>query len=296
MKIALAGGTGFIGQHLISYWLTQGHELILISRSSQQTISPKVSCLTWEQLKAAPEQLEGIDAIVNLAGESISQRWTEGAKKRILDSRLKTCANIAELVDKLNNKPSVVINASGMSIYGTSETETFTELSPPRIMDFLSSIVEKWEQAIDRIQAPRIVKVRVGLVLGTDGGALPKIALPFKLGAGGPVGSGKQWMSWIHIDDMVGLIDYCLNHDTVQGPVNATAPNPVTNAEFGRALGRALHRPYWIPAPSFAMKLVLGELSALLLEGQKVLPQALLQHGYRFRYNHIDDALRALYA
>jgi len=294
MRIAVTGGTGFIGKHLVRYLLDLGHEVAVISRSASH--GPwGVPAATWKQLQENPGALGHVDGIVNLAGESINQRWSEAAKRRILDSRLEAAARVSEWVERLDRKPEVVVNGSGMSIYGVSETETFDEASPHRVMDFLSGVVEQWEEAADRIRGVRLVKLRIGLVLDSEGGALPKMALPYKLGVGGKVGSGRQWNSWIHIRDMVRLIEFCLTHGEVQGPINATAPGPVRNDDFGRALGRALGRPHWMPVPSLAFKLLFGELSSLLLTGQKVLPAAALKYGFRFEYPDLDSALKDLY-
>lgn len=290
MKIAVTGGSGFIGKRLIAHLQQQGHEVINISRSASVVV-PHARTVTWEQLQTDSTIFNDLDAIVNLAGESINQRWTAAAKERIIQSRLKAAAQVAQLVDRMENKPKVVVNASGMSVYGTSETETFDEQSPCQAVDFLSNVVEQWEHAADQIQGTRIVKVRVGLVLDGKEGAFPKMALPYKLGAGGPIGSGKQWLSWIHVDDMIRLIDFCIQNDTISGPVNATAPNPVTNKEFGRALAKAMHRPNLFPLPAFIMKIIFGELSILLLEGQKVLPRVMLEHGFTFKYSFVDKAL-----
>lgn len=290
MKIAVTGGSGFIGKRLIAHLQQQGHEVINISRSASAVV-PHTRTVTWEQLQTDRAEFNDLDAIVNLAGESINQRWTAEAKERIVQSRLKAAAQVAQLVDRMKNKPKVVVNASGMSVYGTSETETFDEQSPCQAVDFLSNVVEQWEHAADQIQGTRIVKVRVGLVLDGKEGAFPKMALPYKLGVGGPIGRGKQWLSWIHVDDMIRLIDFCIQNDTISGPVNATAPNPVTNKEFGRALAKAMHRPNLFPLPAFIMKIIFGELSILLLEGQKVLPRVLLEHGFTFKYSFVDKAL-----
>ncbi|NOU86859.1 TIGR01777 family protein [Paenibacillus sp. LMG 31460] len=290
MKIAVTGGSGFIGKRLIVHLQQQGHEVINISRSPRAVVE-HVRTVTWDQLKTDSSAFAGLDAIVNLAGESINQRWTAAAKERIVGSRLKAAEQVAQLIERMEVKPKVVVNASGMSIYGTSETETFDERSPHRPVDFLSRVVEQWEGAADQIQGTRIVKVRVGLVLDGKEGAFPKMALPYKLGVGGPIGSGKQWLSWIHIDDMVRLIDFCIQNEAIIGPVNATAPNPVTNREFGRALAKAMRRPNLFPLPAFILKMVFGELSTLLLEGQKVLPRALLEHGFTFKYSFVDKAL-----
>jgi uncharacterized protein (TIGR01777 family) len=290
MKIAVTGGSGFIGNRLISHLLQQGHEVINISRSPR-AVTEHVRTVTWDQLKTDSSSFAGLDAIVNLAGESINQRWTAAAKERIVGSRLKAAEQVAQLIESMEVKPKVVVNASGMSVYGTSETETFDERSPHRPVDFLSRVVQQWESAADLIQGTRIVKVRVGLVLDGKEGAFPKMALPYKLGVGGPIGSGKQWLSWIHIVDMVRLIEFCIQNEAIQGPVNATAPNPVTNREFGRALANAMRRPNLFPLPAFILKVIFGELSTLLLEGQKVLPRVLDEHGFTFKYSFVDKAL-----
>jgi uncharacterized protein (TIGR01777 family) len=290
MKIAVTGGSGFIGKRLIVHLQQQGHEVINISRSPRAIVE-HVRTVTWDQLKTDSNAFAGLDAIVNLAGESINQRWTAAAKERIVGSRLKAAEQVAQLIERMEVKPKVVVNASGMSVYGTSETETFDERSPHRPVDFLSRVVEQWEGAADQIQGTRIVKVRVGLVLDGKEGAFPKMALPYKLGVGGPIGSGKQWLSWIHIDDMVRLIDFCIQNEAIIGPINATAPNPVTNREFGLSLAKAMRRPNLFPLPAFILKMVFGELSTLLLEGQKVLPRALLEHGFTFKYSFVDKAL-----
>ncbi|CAN7651636.1 TIGR01777 family oxidoreductase [Paenibacillus sp. LjRoot153] len=293
MKIAITGGSGFIGKRLITYWLGQGHELINISRSSSKQMHG-VRTLTWDELEANSNLLQGPDAIVNLAGESISQRWTPAAKIRIVQSRLQAAERVAQLVAKIDPKPKVVVNASGMSYYGISETDTFDETSPYRQTDFLASVVKQWEAAADLIQGTRIVKVRVGLVLDNKEGAFPKMALPYKLGVGGTVGSGKQWHSWIHIDDMVRMIDFCVQNDAIVGPVNATAPNPVTNKQLGREIASAMRRPNLFPVPAFMMKLIFGELSVLLLEGQKVIPRVLQEHGFEWRFPWLTGALEDL--
>ncbi|KRE48218.1 TIGR01777 family oxidoreductase [Paenibacillus sp. Soil724D2] len=290
MKIAVTGGSGFIGKRLISHLQKQGHEVINISRSPRAVVE-QVRTVTWDQLKTDSSAFAGLDAIVNLAGESINQRWTAAAKERIVGSRLKAAEQVAQLVESMEVKPKVIVNASGMSVYGTSETETFDERSPHRTVDFLSRVVEQWESAADQIQGTRIVKVRVGLVLDGKEGAFPKMAMPYKLGVGGPIGSGKQWLSWIHIVDMVRLIEFCIQNEAIIGPVNATAPNPVTNREFGRALGKAMRRPNLFPLPAFILKMMFGELSTLLLEGQKVLPRVLIEHGFTFKFSFVDKAL-----
>jgi len=296
MKIAICGGTGFIGGALARYLEQSGDEVVLISRAASGGRGrERWKTVSWDDLDADRRTLEELDAIVNLAGESINQRWSDKAKRRILQSRLDTTEKLARLVAGLEHKPKVVVNGSAIGIYGTSETEVFDESHPVRASDFLSGVVESWEKAADTIPAERIVKLRTGLVLGKEGGALPMMALPYKLFAGGRVGSGKQWMSWIHVHDIARLIRYCIERSDISGPVNATAPNPVTNDRFGRALAAALHRPHWFPVPGFVFRAAFGEMSDLLLAGQQVLPQSAVEHGFEFLYPTVDKALQSIY-
>jgi uncharacterized protein len=289
--IIVTGGTGFVGGHFIDYFINHGDRVTVISRTAKLRGRQGVAYVTWSQVEAADSSLEGADAIVHLAGETINQRWTNKAKERILQSRLTTTTRIAKLVSQLQNKPKVVISGSGMSIYGTSETDSYDESSPARITDFLADVVRQWEGAADSITDTRLVKIRIGLVLG-NGGALPPMALPYRLFGGGRVGSGRQWLSWIHINDMVRLIDFCIRNESITGPVNATAPNPLRNDDFGRTIGKVLRRPHWFPVPSFLFKAIFGELSVLLLKGQRVIPRKLLDHGFEFQYSTLEPALK----
>ncbi|SDW45761.1 TIGR01777 family oxidoreductase [Paenibacillus sp. CF384] len=297
MKVAVTGGTGYVGAMLVDALLQRGDEVWIISRSEKQmSPNPKLHTITWSKLAESPVKLEGIDAIVNLAGESISRRWTKEGKSAILHSRLNAARAIGRVVEALQRKPSVVINASGISIYGTDGSKVSDERSPAHITDFLASVVEKWEAAADRIEVQRLVKLRIGLVLGMKGGAFPKMLLPYRLMAGGRMGSGKQWIPWIHEDDMIRLILFCLDELEINGPVNACAPEPVTNNEFGRAIGKAMRRPHWFPVPAFVLKAVLGELSFLLLEGSRAVPRKSMELGFEFRYDTVQEALRQLLA
>jgi uncharacterized protein (TIGR01777 family) len=295
MKIAVAGGTGFIGSRLIRYLESCGDEVILISRSSTGGIRGSLRTVAWDECIERKEWFESLDGIVNLTGESINQRWTEQAKRRIVESRLDTVAKLARLVGQLKDKPKAFVNGSAIGIYGTSETDVYDESSPVRAVDFLSGVVEHWERAASAIPAPRLIMLRTGVVLGHEGGALPLMSLPYKLGAGGRVGSGRQWLSWIHADDIVRLIRYCIESPNIRGPVNATAPHPATNDRFGRVLATALRRPHWLPVPAFALRLALGEMADMLLTGQQVMPRAAMEHGFEFRYPTVGEALKAIY-
>jgi uncharacterized protein len=299
MRIAICGGTGFIGQALCSRWQRDGHDVIIVTRSKpdvpphHQPNGP-VSYLTWDEMKSHPERFEDLDALVNLAGSSLSQRWTQAGKQRILQSRQQTVSSVAELIHRLEFKPPVVIQASAMAIYGSSEFETFDEESPATVTDFPSEVVLQWEQAADRIPVDRLIKLRISVVLGGKGGALPKMLLPYKLGVGGKIGSGKQWLSWIHIDDIVDLIDYCIRHEDISGAVNAASPHAVTNDEFGRSIANVYHRPHWLPLPAFMLQAILGEMSLILLKGQRILPAKALKHGFQFQYSEVTDALQQI--
>ncbi|QHW33240.1 TIGR01777 family protein [Paenibacillus rhizovicinus] len=295
MKVAVTGGTGYVGSLLVDALLRRGDEVTVISRSERlRETKPNLSCVSWKRLAETPAALDGCDAIVNLAGESISRRWTAEGKQAILQSRLDAAQAIASAVASLANKPPVVVNASGISIYGTDASVAHDEQSGVRGTDFLASVVQKWESAADRIPASRLVKVRIGLVLGMKGGAFPAMAMPYRLFAGGRIGSGKQWIPWIHEDDMVRLLIFCIDNPQIEGPVNACAPEPATNDDFGRAIGKAAGRPHWFPLPPFLLKTALGELSFLLLEGSRAIPRKALEHGFKFRYATLKEALGQL--
>lgn len=296
MKLAICGGTGFIGQALCKHWASEGHHILIVTRErpDKQTKNDPIEYVTWDDMLHNPHLFEGLDALINLAGSSLSQRWTAKGKQRIRSSRQKTVAAVADLIRDLDRKPPVVVQASAMAIYGTSEDQTFNENSPPRIMDFPSSVVADWEEAADRIEVGRVVKLRISVVLGNQGGAFPKMMLPYKLGFGGKIGSGHQWMSWIHIDDIVRLIDFCIKHPEMSGPVNAASPHPVTNDQFGRAVAKVYHRPHWFPVPAFLLQGALGELSLILLKGQRIVPDKAEAHGFRFQYAQMTEALTDL--
>lgn len=296
MKIAICGGTGFVGSALVDYWLQAGHQVQIITRKLPDLHDPgeRLTYISWEQLEERPHLLEGMDALVNLAGETLNQRWTTKAKLEIVESRVTTVSKVARLLAKLEHKPEVVVQASAMAIYGTSPSETFDESSPQKSMNFPSRVAEQWEIAADAIQDVRLVKIRVSLVLGHKRGAFPLMKLPYMLGVGGKIGSGKQWTTWIHIMDIVRLIDFTIHNKEISGPVNASAPNPVTNDEFGRTVGKVYHRPHWFPVPGFLIKAVVGELSVVLLQGQRVIPQKALDHGFQFTFPTLTDALEDL--
>ncbi len=300
MKIAIAGGTGFVGKKLTDYLLDQHHEVFILTRNVAKTSQhPNLRYVEWLKANSNPEkQLYEIDAIINLAGESLnSGRWTESRKKRILDSRVTATKEILRIISSLPKKPKVLLNASAVGIYGTSESDTFSEESSRIGSDFLANTVSAWEQEADGAAAlgMRTCFLRLGVVLGDDGGALTRMVLPYKFFIGGTIGSGKQWLSWIHIEDVIKGIDFLLYHETVSGPVNFTAPNPLQMKEFGQTAGKVLNRPHWLPVPRFALQLLLGEMSILVLEGQKVLPKKLVEHGFTFTYETVEKALGSIF-
>ncbi|MBP1155521.1 MULTISPECIES: TIGR01777 family oxidoreductase [unclassified Paenibacillus] len=293
MKVAIAGGSGFIGKHLTQYFLEKRATVILISRQKRKSEHPLIRNITWAELDKSVKPLEGLDAIVNLAGETINQRWTPKAKERILQSRLESVEKVESMIQRLETKP-VLVNASAIGIYGKSETNSFGEDSDLSVEDFLSDVVDKWEAAAEMIPDTRVVLLRLGIVLDKNGGAFPKMSMPFRLGLGGRIGSGKQVMSWIHIYDVVRLIDFCIENENVEGPVNATSPHPVTNDDFGRMLAKVMNKPYAFPVPSFLLKLMFGEMSMLLLQGQRVIPHVAITNGFQFQYPLLEMALNDL--
>lgn len=318
MNIMIAGGTGFVGKALTEVLLRKGHRVYVLTRGnvregeltqgegqasrSTETVNldgedHKLTYIRWQDgivNEQAARELPTIDAVVNLAGESLSSgRWTRQRKQRILHSRLNATAGIVKFIEQLRERPKVLVNASAIGYYGTSLTETFTEQTPIAGEDFLASVVKQWEEEALKATAlgVRTVCIRFGLILGKDGGALPRTLLPFKLFAGGPLGSGKQWYSWIHIEDIVGLVEFAIERDDVAGIINGTAPNPVRMKEFGKIMADVLRRPYWLPVPEFMLKVLLGEMSTLLLQGQRVLPKKTQEYGYSFYYDGLREAL-----
>lgn len=298
MKIAITGGTGFVGKELTNLLLSEGHHVYILTRSNKKSDSA-ITYVQWMTKGAKPEDhLQGIDAIVNLAGTSINDgRWTENQKKKIYQSRMDATNEVLRIIEALPQKPSVLVNASAVGIYPTSKHKTYTEESTERADDFLAKTVEDWEAKAKQAEqfGIRVAYGRFGVILGKEDGALPLMALPYKFFVGGKVGSGKQWLSWVHVKDVARALYFAITTDELHGSFNVTAPRPLRNDEFGRTLGEVLHRPHAVLVPSFTLKAVLGEKSQLVLEGQQVLPEKLLQHGFQFEFPTAKEALTHLY-
>ncbi len=301
MKIALTGATGLIGTALCENLLRDGHQVVALGRDPEKIRArlSGVEAVQWETTAGPPpaEALETVDAVVNLAGESIaSSRWTTSRKQAIRDSRVQGTRHLRKALAASDAKPAVLVNGSAIGFYGDRGEQQLDERSDPG-SGFLSDVCRQWEaEALEaESEGIRVVLLRTGIVLSAEGGALQKMLPPFKMFAGGPLGSGKQWMSWIHLADEVGLIREAISNPELSGSLNATSPDPRTNAEFSRALGKALGRPAVLPAPGFALKLLLGEMAqALLLEGQRVYPQKALDAGFRFQFPKLEEALADL--
>ena len=272
MRIAITGATGFVGRRLAQALETDGHTVLPVGRGAE-----------------VPEA----EAVVHLAGEPVSQRWNEDVKRRIRESRTEGTRKLVAGMGRLERRPRVLVCASAVGLYGERGEERLTEAAPPG-KGFLANVCREWEAEADRAEllGIRVVKIRIGLVLGKDGGALAKMLLPFRLGLGATLGSGQQYMSWIHLDDLVGMIQFALATESAHGAWNGVAPNPVTNAEFTRQLGAAVHRPALLWAPEFVIKAGAGEMAQILFFSQKCVPAAPLAAGFQFRYPDLGPALR----
>lgn len=294
MRILITGASGLIGKALQGSFKEKGHEMLLASRNEAKDEQH----IQWNAETAFADEdlprLEGLDAVIHLAGESISAlRWTDEKKKAIRDSRVFGTRSMIETFDKLEKKPKAFIAGSAVGFYGDRGGDEMTETSAAG-KTFLADVCKEWEAESRRAEdlGIRTVLLRTGIVLSKDGGALATMLTPFKLGVGGVVGDGKQWMSWISLDDVVGIVNYALENENVRGAVNNTSPDPVTNEEFTKTLGSVLYRPTFIPLPEFAVHMVFGEMGdALLLASTRVIPKRLLEAGYEFKYTDLKTAL-----
>jgi uncharacterized protein (TIGR01777 family) len=276
MIVAITGATGFVGRCVSERLSSEGHQVRAISLRTTP----------------APDALEGCQAVINLAGEPIAQRWTADVRRRIRESRVDATRTLVAAMRP--HPPQVLVSASAIGYYGTHGDDELTEGSPPG-NDFLAQITAAWEHEAQEAEklGVRVVRLRLGLVLG-PGGGLQKMLLPFRLGLGGPIAGGRQWMSWIHREDLVSLIIFMLKESTVRGVFNATSPHPVTNAEFTNALAAALHRPAFMPIPAFALKILYGQMAETILASQRVLPEATLRTGFTFEYPDVFAALKQI--
>lgn len=308
MKIVIAGGTGFLGLALAETYAEEGHDVRVLTRQLKPRESrhdpgtgvPGVTRMGWRpdgSAGAATDIVDGADAVINLAGANLGDaRWTPQRKAVLHDSRIIPTRTLAAAITESRARPPVLVSASGVSYYGVGN-EPVTESSPPGT-GFLAELSQEWERDALRAHsvATRVVLIRSGVVLERSGGVLPRLMTPFRFFVGGPLGSGRQYLSWIHRIDWIEMVRWIIDTPSLDGAVNATAPVPVTNRQFARALGRAMHRPSLMPAPGFALRLVLGEMAdPLVLTGQRVIPQCALSHGFHFRYPEIDLAFRGIF-
>jgi uncharacterized protein (TIGR01777 family) len=304
MRVFVTGGTGLIGVRLIRRLRKRGDEVVLLTRrpDAWERVGPDVEVVVGDPTQPGPwqDRLAECDAAINLAGAGIfDKRWSTAYKAVMRDSRVRSTENVVAALVKAprraDDTPKVLVNGSAVGYYGPHGDEELTEDSPPGD-DFLAKLCVEWEAAAKPAEAAgvRVVLLRTGVVLDKEGGALKALLPPFKLGAGGPVGSGKQYMSWIHHADEVGIILLALDHPEAHGPLNGTAPQPVTSKQFGKALGAALGRPAFLPTPGFGLRLLLGEVADVLTTGQRAVPKRALGLGYAFQYPDVDGALRQI--
>lgn len=298
MKIAITGGTGFVGRELTNLLLQQGHDVFILTRSIQKQVK-NVTYVKWLTKGATPEmELNGIDAFVNLAGESINNgRWTMEQKKKIYNSRIQATDEVLRIIKTVKLKPKALINASAIGIYPASDEKIYTEKSAEIGTDFLAKTVHDWEQKAKKAEqlGVRVACGRFGIILGKKEGALPLMALPYKVFVGGPIGSGRNWMSWIHVKDVANALLFSIEND-IHGAFNVTAPEAKRMSEFGKILAAVLKRPHYFPVPAFALKLALGEKSQLVIEGQHVMPEVLMEKGFIFEFPHLPKALSDIYS
>lgn len=300
MKILVTGSSGLVGTAICKSMGSEGHTLLRLTRSSSSS-RPDSSgqAIRWEPPSGSLDLagMEGADAVVHLAGASIAQgRWTQGRKEILRSSRVESTRHLVGGIAKLKRKPRVFVSASAIGYYGNRGDENLNERSAPG-EDFLARLCIEWEAAANEAERMgiRTVMLRFGIILDAKGGALPRMLLPIRLGVGGRLGSGKQWMSWIALEDAVSIIQHSIQNETLRGPVNTVSPSPVTNAEFTRIVARELHRPAFFPAPRFALRLALGEMAdALLFSSQRVIPEKLTGLNYSYRYPDLQQALRSI--
>ena len=301
MKVLVTGATGFIGNQLLIQFKDKNVDLVVLTRNPKTAgvrLPVDSQILSWNLNSSdlSPEKMEGIDAVVHLAGAGVAdKRWSDKRKREIRESRISSTRQLVDAFSKLETKPKVFVSASAIGIYGDRGDEILDENSDMG-QDFLSHVCQDWEQEALKAESLgiRTVCLRTGIVLGNDGGALKRMLPPFRLGLGGPLGDGKQWMSWIHVRDLAKLAIHCIETQTVRGSVNAVSPNPETNSGFTKKLAKELGRPAFFPVPAFGLKLALGELSSLLLGSQRVSSKKAVDSGFKFMYPNLETALKAI--
>lgn len=295
MNILMTGGTGFIGGKLLEQLVLEGHHVHVLTRYPKKHTD--TAYVTYISEKYPMKRMPFIHAVINLAGESIFGYWSKDKKKKMMNSRLDITDKLIKMMMHMDKKPNVFVSGSAVGYYGMSENTIFTEETTKPGNDFLANLSSKWENAAATAEdlGIRTVYTRFGIVLDKNNGALPYMALPFKMGAGGQIGSGEQWMSWIHIEDCIHLILFVLYNKSVEGPLNMTAPFPRQNQHFSSVIAKTLHRPNWFPIPSSLFKLTAGEMHQLITDGQFVYPQKALDNGFAFEYPHLEMALKEIF-
>lgn len=293
MNILITGGTGFVGKNLTKSLTAKGHHVFILTRSPDtHNDSEKITHLHYHD---GVDKLPIIQAVINLAGDSLFGYWTKKKKERILSSRIETTEMIVDFMKQMKVKPTVFISGSAIGFYGTSEDLIFTEKTIEAGDDFLAHVVQTWEHTAREAKdlGIRTIYARFGVILGHEG-ALPLMSLPIKLFAGGKIGHGEQWVSWVHIDDVVNLLSFCLTNHQIEGPLNITSPHPKRNKEFTKILAKVLKRPHWLPTPAPLMRMTIGEMSALITKGQYVFPQRAIDDNFNFLYPNLKDALKEI--
>jgi uncharacterized protein (TIGR01777 family) len=292
MHVLITGGTGFIGSYLVNALLKRGDTVAIVTRSSRSSSTKGIKFIGWNDNLV--DEMEMCDAVVNLAGSNLfDDRWNDQVKKEIISSRVDATRKMVDAINQAKSKPSVFLSGSAIGYYGSKGDQILTEESPPAD-DFLAMVCVKWEEEAHKLNSPgvRLVIPRIGIVKQKDDGALKKMLLPFKLFGGGPIGSGDQYYPWIHMDDVVGSLLFAIDNEKVTGPINITAPQPVTMSVFAKTLGEVLSRPSWFPVPEFVLRVAVGEAAASIVSSHRVIPQKLQELGYTFRFPELKPALK----
>ncbi len=291
MHILITGGTGFIGNYLVNTLLSRGDTVTVVTRTPGKYKKKGVSYAKWDDL---PALMDSVDVVINLAGSNLfDNRWTPSVRSTILNSRIKATSSIVHAIKASTNKPKVFISGSAVGYYGPRGDDILDEKQPPG-QDFLAKVCVAWEHEAQKLDDPtvRLVLARIGIVQQTDNGALQKMLIPFKLYGGGPLGQGSQYYPWVHMDDMIQALLFCIENQEISGPVNISAPTPVTMDEFAKTLGKVMGRPSWFRVPEFMLKIAVGDSASSILASLRAVPGKLLEHGYTFRHPNLERALR----